>query len=57
MNKFLFGDVHNFYSKDQLDYGLGAYAGLYSYPSALNDAYGNSPITFGVFLRIQRGKS
>ena len=57
VNKFLFGDVHNFYSKDQLDYGLGAYAGLYSYPSALNDVYGNNPITFGVFLRIQPGKS
>lgn len=56
INKLLFGDVHNFYSKDHLDYGLGAYAGVYSFPDALKAAYGNNPLTFGVFLRIRPSK-
>lgn len=53
INKLLFGDVHNFYSKDQLDYGFGAYAGVYSFPSSLNAFYGKSPLTLGIFLRIR----
>lgn len=56
INKLLFGDVHNFYSKDQLDYGLGAYAGVYSFPSSLDPFYGKSPFTFGVFLRVRPSK-
>ena len=56
VNKLVFGDVHNFYSRAQLDYGLGAYVGVYSFPSSLNDAYGKSPITFGIFLRIRPSK-
>ncbi len=53
INKLVFGDVHNFLTKDQLVYGLGAYAGVYSFPSSLNASYGSSPLTFGVFLRIR----
>ena len=53
INKLVFGDVHNFYSKDGIDYGLGAYAGLYSFPRSLDASYGDSPLTFGVFLRIR----
>ncbi len=53
INKLLFGDVHNFYSKAQIDYGLGAYFGVYSFPSSLNALYGKNPLTFGVFLRIR----
>lgn len=56
INKLLVGDVHNFYSKNQFDYGLGAYVGLYSFPSSLNAFYGKSPITFGLFLRIRPSK-
>jgi hypothetical protein len=56
VNKVLFGDVHNFYSKDQLDYGVGAYAGLYSFPNSLNVFYGKNPLTLGVFLRIRPSK-
>ena len=56
VNKLVFGEVHNFYSRGQLDYGLGAYVGVYSFPSALNAFYGNNPVTFGVFLRIRPGK-
>jgi hypothetical protein len=57
VNKLVFGDVHNFYNKADLDYGLGAYAGVYSFPSSLNDAYGKNPLTFGVFLRIRPSRS
>ena len=56
IHKLLFGDVHNFYSKGQIDYGLGAYVGVYSFPSSLNAFYGKNPITFGVFLRIRPSK-
>ena len=56
INKLVFGGVHNFYSKDQLDYGLGTYAGVYSFPSSLNASYGSNPLTFGVFLRIRPSK-
>ena len=56
INKLLVGDVHNFYSKNQFDYGLGAYVGMYSFPSSLNAFYGKSPITFGLFLRIRPSK-
>jgi hypothetical protein len=57
VNKLLFGDVHNLYSKDHLDYGLGAYGGVYRFPSSLNDAYGKNPLTFGVFLRIRPSRT
>ncbi len=56
INKLLFGDVHNFTSKGGLDYGVGAYIGVYSYPSSLNASYGTNPLTFGVFLRIRPSK-
>ena len=52
VNKLLLGDVHQLYSKDGLDYGVGAYAGLYSFPNSLNSSYGASPVTFGIFFRI-----
>ena len=56
VNKLVFGDGHTFYSKDQIDYALGAYVGVYSFPSSLNAFYGNNPVTFGVFLRIRPSK-
>ena len=56
VNKLLLGVVHNFHSKDQLDYGLGTYAGVYSFPSSLNASYGKNPLTFGVFFRIRPSK-
>jgi hypothetical protein len=56
INKLVFGDVHNCQSKGQLDYGIGAYAGIYSFPAALKPIYGSNPMTFGIFLRIRPGK-
>ena len=56
INKLVFGDVHTIYSRDQLDYGLGAYAGLYNYPGSLDSSYGSNPVTFGVYLRVRPSK-
>ena len=56
INKLVFGDVHNFYTNGQFDYGLGAYVGVYSFPISLNAFYGKSPVTFGVFFRIRPSK-
>ncbi len=56
VNKLLLGDVRNICSKAGLDYGLGAYAGVYSFPSSLTAFYGKSPLTFGVFVRIRPSK-
>lgn len=57
VNKLLFGDVHNFYRRDHLDYGLGAYAAVYRFPSSLNTFYGSRPITLGVFLRLRPSRN
>ncbi len=56
VNKLVVGDVHNFASNDGLDYGVGAYAGVYSYPSSLKPFYGNSPLTLGIFIRVRPAK-
>ncbi|MBS1716269.1 MAG: hypothetical protein JSS72_00885 [Armatimonadetes bacterium] len=53
INKLLLGDTHTVLRQDGLDYGLGAYVGLYQFPSALQPYYGKAPVTFGVFMRIR----
>lgn len=53
INKVLFGGVRNFAKSSGFDIGIGAYAGLYSYPSSLDPFYGKSPVTLGMFLRIR----
>ncbi len=55
INKLLFGGIKNLTSRDGFDIGLGAYAGVYGFPSTLKPFYGN-PVTLGVFLRIRPGK-
>ncbi len=56
VNKLLFGGVRELKSCGGFDFGLGAYAGVYSFPSSLEPFYGKSPFTFGVFLRVRPGK-
>ncbi len=56
INKFLFGDVQAVAKRDGYEYGVGAYAGLYSFPSTLKPFYGSNPVTWGVFLRVRPGK-
>ena len=56
IGKFVFGDVHTLSRKNGLDLGLGAYAGLYTFPTSLDPTYGKSPLTLGIFLRLRPSK-
>jgi len=53
INKLLVGGVHNVATKDGFEFGVGAYAGFYSFPSSLEPFYGKNPVTLGVFIRIR----
>lgn len=53
VHKLLFGGVRNLRQTGGFDVGLGAYAGVYQFPSELESAYGANPVTLGVFLRIR----
>lgn len=53
VSKLLFGTVRGIGSKDGVDYGLGLYAGVYDFPSALQPYYGKHPMTLGVYLRAR----
>ncbi|MBS1715276.1 MAG: hypothetical protein JST30_13160 [Armatimonadetes bacterium] len=53
INKFVFGATKNVAVRDGFEWGVGAYAGFYSFPSTLEPAYGRSPVSFGVFLRVR----
>src|SRR5207249_2441627 len=56
INKLILGATRNLMMRDGLEYGLGGYVGLYSFPSVLEPFYGRRPVTLGVFLRIRPGK-
>jgi|GEM_PF-1038131 len=56
INKLTFGGIKNLHTANGWEYGLGAYVGLYSYPSSLNSFYGKNPLTFGIFLRVRPTK-
>jgi hypothetical protein len=53
INKFTFGGIKNLGVKDGFEYGIGAFVGLYAFPSSLNSFYGKNPISLGLFLRIR----
>ena len=53
VNKILFGGVREVSKFQGLDLGVGAYAGVYAFPSSLDPFYGSSPVTFGVFVRLR----
>ena len=56
VNKFLVGGVKEIKKFQGLDFGVGAYAGFYSFPSSLDAFYGSSPVTLGVFVRLRPSK-
>ncbi|MEA2553709.1 MAG: hypothetical protein QOJ65_1885 [Fimbriimonadaceae bacterium] len=56
IGKLVFGGVRNIARRDGLEYGAGAYVGLYNVPKALQSFYGKRPTTFGVFLRVRPGR-
>lgn len=53
VNKFLFGATRDVAKWEGLDVGVGAYAGLYLFPSSLEPFYGKNPLTLGAFIRIR----
>ncbi len=56
INKLTFGATKDFAHRGGFDLGVGAYAGLYAFPSALKPEYGDFPVTLGVYLRIRPGR-
>lgn len=56
VNKLTFGGIKNLGVSRGWEYGIGAYIGLYSFPSSLDSFYGKNPVSFGVFLRVRPGK-
>ena len=56
ITKFTFGGVKNFAVRNGFEYGVGAYLGVYSFPSSLDSFYGKNPLSIGVFLRVRPAK-
>ncbi|MBS1724553.1 MAG: hypothetical protein JSS66_16545 [Armatimonadetes bacterium] len=56
VNKILLGATKDFASVEGYDFGVGAYVGLYSYPSSLDPFYGKNPVTLGLFIRVRPSK-
>ncbi len=56
IDKLTFGATKDFAHAKGFDMGIGAYAGLYAFPSSLDPFYGKNPVTLGVFLRIRPGR-
>ena len=56
VSKLTFGATRDFTHRGGFDFGLGAYAGLYGVPSGVRDAYGDFPVTAGVYFRIRPGR-
>jgi hypothetical protein len=53
IEKLSVGYIYDFLNWDALNLGLGGLFSVYSFPSALNAAYGSSPTSFMVFLRAR----
>jgi hypothetical protein len=53
IDKLSLGYIYDFLHWDALNLGLGGLISLYSYPSALDAAYGSSPTSFMVFVRAR----
>jgi len=54
---YTFGGVRDLVQNRSWQFGLGADLTIYSKPTLLNQAYGNFPVSFQIFLRLRPGKS
>jgi hypothetical protein len=54
---YTFGGVRDFIQNKDWQLGLGADVTVYSKPAVLDAAYGRSPVSFQVFLRMRPGRS
>ncbi len=51
--KLSLGYIYDFLERDALSVGIGGLASSYSYPAALNTAYGSRPTSYLLFLRAR----
>lgn len=56
VNKLTLGTTRDIAHHRGFDLGVGGYIGVYAFPSALEDVYGKSPVSLGVYLRIRPGR-
>lgn len=54
---YTFGGVRDLIHNPAWQLGLGADVTVYSKPAVLDAAYGNSPVSFQIFLRMRPGKA
>jgi hypothetical protein len=54
---YTFGGVRDFIQNERWQVGLGADMEFYSKPAVLDAFYGESPVSFHVFLRVRPGRS
>jgi hypothetical protein len=53
VNKLSLGYIHDVPLDDHLKFGIGGIGSLYALPSAVDAAYGNTPASFMVFVRLK----
>lgn len=53
VGKFTLGGVRTLARGNSAEWGIGGSVSAYAVPSALHDAYGTSPISLSVFLRVR----
>ncbi len=53
---YTFGGVRDVWNTDKLSLGIGSDVTFYSTPAALDRIYGNSPVSWRVFLRLRPSK-
>ncbi len=56
INKFTVGGVQNFAQGRRMELGAGASVSVYTFPGAIEPAYGSSPFSFNVFLRLRAAR-
>ena len=54
---YTFGGAREIWNTERFSTAVGADATFYSKPDVLNPAYGHSPVSFKLYLRIRPGKS
>jgi hypothetical protein len=53
---YTFGGVRDIWNTDKVSLGIGSDVTFYSMPAILDRIYGNSPVSWKMFLRIRPGK-
>jgi hypothetical protein len=54
---YTFGGTRDLIQNRAWQLGLGADVTMYSKPASLNEAYGNFPVSFQIFVRMRPGSA